>query len=285
MSPPVDDDALMNLVEAALRQPPGQRASFIAANCLDTRLRAEAEERVAWEEKMAGFLSDPVIDRSPAIASPAIAVEPASVSDASVSKDSRPLRLLLATLAVAILAAVFYFARNNPATSAATIENRALARYRQERYAEALVLFQQALTLAPDSWTLWREQGDAYFHLRQRPDAANSWTAALPLARQAINSNPHNAAVRASVAYLTARLGDPTNAEFELSQALTIAPRDPAVLTEAVRTAQVLNRPDIAVRVLRPTGLPVLRLLLDDPDARVLASDPAVRQLFAPVQQ
>ena len=47
------DELVMRLVDAALEQPAGSRASYLRRACGgDDGLRVEVEERVEWEERM-----------------------------------------------------------------------------------------------------------------------------------------------------------------------------------------------------------------------------------------
>jgi serine/threonine-protein kinase len=57
------DERLMTLVLAALEQPSEMRASYLRSACgNDLDLYTEVSDRVSWEEKMTGFLCNPVIE-------------------------------------------------------------------------------------------------------------------------------------------------------------------------------------------------------------------------------
>ena len=56
------DERLMRLAEDALRTPVAERDSFLRAAChQDTELYAEVSEIVEWEERMGGFMRDPLL--------------------------------------------------------------------------------------------------------------------------------------------------------------------------------------------------------------------------------
>jgi serine/threonine protein kinase/Flp pilus assembly protein TadD len=56
------DERLMTLVEKALAKPQAERDAFLRAHCeADAELYEEARSRVAWEERMSGFLLDSII--------------------------------------------------------------------------------------------------------------------------------------------------------------------------------------------------------------------------------
>ena len=57
------DDLVMELVFAALARTPGTRVSYLRSVCgHDSALYAEVQERVLWEERMEGFLTQSVIE-------------------------------------------------------------------------------------------------------------------------------------------------------------------------------------------------------------------------------
>ena len=56
-----DDDLVMSLVDLALTHPPDQRESYLKSACgADTELFEETWSYVQWEERMNGFLLDPL---------------------------------------------------------------------------------------------------------------------------------------------------------------------------------------------------------------------------------
>ncbi len=56
-----DDDLVMNLVELALARPAGERAVYLQSACAgDTELLTQVWQYVEWEERMNGFLLDPL---------------------------------------------------------------------------------------------------------------------------------------------------------------------------------------------------------------------------------
>ena len=56
------DQRIMNLLEAALKRPTEERRSFLEIECRgDEELLAEVAEVVEWEERMSGFLREPLI--------------------------------------------------------------------------------------------------------------------------------------------------------------------------------------------------------------------------------
>src|SRR5271170_5401097 len=57
-----DDDLLMSLVEQALAQPEGQRHAYLESACAgDRELLEQARNYVRWDERMQGFLLEPLV--------------------------------------------------------------------------------------------------------------------------------------------------------------------------------------------------------------------------------
>jgi serine/threonine protein kinase/tetratricopeptide (TPR) repeat protein len=56
------DDCVMKIVEAALRQPVAERETYVRLACNgDEHLQREVAEAITWEEKMGGFLQHPMV--------------------------------------------------------------------------------------------------------------------------------------------------------------------------------------------------------------------------------
>src|SRR5690348_6054386 len=55
------DERVMTLVTDVLGRPPETRETYLRSACDDPELIAEVEERVRWEQKMDGFLSQNVM--------------------------------------------------------------------------------------------------------------------------------------------------------------------------------------------------------------------------------
>ena len=60
-SQPQNDELVMTLVEQALAQPAGQREAYLRSSCgTDAHLFEQAWKYVLWEERMNGFLLEPL---------------------------------------------------------------------------------------------------------------------------------------------------------------------------------------------------------------------------------
>ncbi|HJT87103.1 MAG TPA: hypothetical protein VJ732_04585, partial [Bryobacteraceae bacterium] len=74
----LDDDLVMNLVDLALARPPAEREAFLRDACAGDRdLLTVTLNYVQWEQRMQGFLLDPLYPAPP----PEPALEPGQVLD------------------------------------------------------------------------------------------------------------------------------------------------------------------------------------------------------------
>lgn len=56
-------EIVASVLLAAMSLPPGEREGFIEQACASADLRAEVHRRIEWEERMGGFLLEPLVDR------------------------------------------------------------------------------------------------------------------------------------------------------------------------------------------------------------------------------
>ncbi len=59
------DELVMSLVESVLKHPPEERAARLQALCRDPTIHEEARKYIEWEERMGGFLLDPLLQQPP----------------------------------------------------------------------------------------------------------------------------------------------------------------------------------------------------------------------------
>jgi tetratricopeptide (TPR) repeat protein len=113
----------------------------------------------------------------------------------------------------------------------------------QGRDAEAIPFYKRAGDLAPDNYLAWINLADAYRRTNAPGEAQQEYLRAHQLARQEIERNPQNAYVRACIAYLLARLGEPEEAEHEIRQSLALpwANAEEVLQTDARCQGGVIN--------------------------------------------
>lgn len=97
------DEYLMTVVETALQKPREERAEYLRLACAgNDELYKEAQERVMWEERMAGFLADPLINTEPINTEP-VRDEPATTTIVPKASATSRRIWLAAPVALAVL--------------------------------------------------------------------------------------------------------------------------------------------------------------------------------------
>jgi tetratricopeptide (TPR) repeat protein len=152
--------------------------------------------------------------------------------------------------------------------------------YEQEKYADALRLFQESAKSGTPSSALHRNLGDALRHLSRARDAAAEYRAARTLAEEDVTTNPRSADTRARLALLSARLGEQHRASYELSQALAMDSGDATATAIAAQAFEVLNQRERAIELLQKAPHTLLEELARVPDLIELRQDPRFQQLL-----
>ena len=152
--------------------------------------------------------------------------------------------------------------------------------YEQEQYPEALHFFQESAKQGAPTAGVYRDLGDAYRHLSRPRDAADAYRAARTKSEEEIATNFRSAPARARLALLSALLGDTRRAEYELSQVLSTESGNTVVISEAVKTFEVLKLRDKSIDLLRSAPRYLLEELSRQPDLRQLQQDRRFQQLM-----
>ena len=132
--------------------------------------------------------------------------------------------------------------------------------------AQAIDAFQSAVSSRPTNDLYLLNLGDSQRRLGKAAESQRSYQQAIKLIWPQLAANPERAQVRARLAYLEARTGDPAAAEHEVQQALQFAPSDADVMAWAVRTFEIVNERESAFRVLAGAPAAVLNLIACHPD-------------------
>ncbi len=152
--------------------------------------------------------------------------------------------------------------------------------YEQERYSEALRLFQESEKQGAPTAALLRDLGDAYRHLSRVREAAKEYRAARAKTEEEITTNPRATEARVRLALLSARLGESHRASFELLQALAMSSNNATVTTDVVQVFEVLKQRDRAIEVLQKAPRSVLEETARVPDLIELRQDRRFQQLI-----
>ena len=152
--------------------------------------------------------------------------------------------------------------------------------YEQERYPEALHFFQESAKQGAPSAVIYRNLGDAYRHLSRPREASDAYRAAQVKSEEEITTNPRAAIAQARLALLSALLGDARRAEYELSRVLSTESGNTAMISDAVKTFEVLKLRDKSIELLQPAPRYLLEELNRQPDLRELQQDRRFQQLM-----
>jgi tetratricopeptide (TPR) repeat protein len=153
--------------------------------------------------------------------------------------------------------------------------------YEQERYDDAVQLFQESAKTGAASAILHRNLADALRHLSRNREAAVEYREARARTEDEVTLNPRSAEARARLALLSARLGDTHRASYELSQALAMAGGSSVpVIPNAAETYEVLQQRSRAIELLQRAPRSLLEELGRVPDLVELRQDPRFQQLL-----
>ncbi len=152
--------------------------------------------------------------------------------------------------------------------------------YAQERFDEALQYFIESGASSPPAAVLSRNLGDAYRHLNRTKEARTAYEKARTMTEQEVTGNPRDAAARGRLAVLSAMLGEPGRAEYELNQALAMDPGNVTVMREGAKTYEVLQERDRTLALLQNAPTYLLEELNRQPDVKGLRKDPRFLELL-----
>jgi serine/threonine protein kinase len=151
----------------------------------------------------------------------------------------------------------------------------------QGRDREAILLYQRGLAIGPATVADYLNLGDTYRRLDQARESWEAYHKGRELAEGELVDDPRRSFSRADLALFCARLGDGGRAEFEIAQALQMAPEDGKVMRVAALTFEVLKQRSNTLRVLLKAPADVLGELSRQPDLLELQQDPSFIELVA----
>jgi len=151
--------------------------------------------------------------------------------------------------------------------------------YQEQRYAEAAWYFDKATKSEPSALR-FEDLGDAYRQLGNQLASSAAYRTARSMVASEVTQNPRDPFARARLARLSALLGDRSEAEFEISQALDLGSGNVRVLRGAVLTFETLQERQSALEVLRSAPLGLLEELNSQPDMHDLHQDRQFQELL-----
>jgi len=152
--------------------------------------------------------------------------------------------------------------------------------YQEERWADAARFFERISPETPPNMTRCLDLGDVYLHLGRSAESVRFYRRARAMAEEALSQNPLDARTRASLAYVSARLGERGRAESEITQALALAPANASVLLDVVLTFETLGMRGKTLAALEAAPARLLEDIARQPDTGSLRSDPAFLKLL-----
>jgi tetratricopeptide (TPR) repeat protein len=155
----------------------------------------------------------------------------------------------------------------------------------QRRDGEAVRFYERSLAVGPPNTNLFLNLGDTYRRLGREREAAEAYRRGMTMAEQNLVDNPRTSASRARLALFSARLGDRSGAEFEVAQALRMAPEDNPTMRLAALTYEVLKQRNKTLDILRNAPAPLLGDLSRQPDLEDLQADARFVELLKKATQ
>jgi tetratricopeptide (TPR) repeat protein len=162
--------------------------------------------------------------------------------------------------------------------TAMALNNLAVIRYFQKRYADAAACQKRALAYEPDNFVWWMNAGDFVRWAGHPGEARQYYRNARNKAELSITINPQLARVRAYFAYACARLGEKSRSHEEIGQALSLLPGDDSVQELALRIDELLGERDRALDALRHLTPDRAKQLTHQPDLADFFQDDRVKQ-------
>lgn len=152
--------------------------------------------------------------------------------------------------------------------------------YFEERYSEALALFEESLSASQPSAVRYKNLGDAYLHLGRAAEARAAFQNARTVVEEEVSRQPQKAYSHGLLGLICARLGDEHTAEFELSQALALDPENTMVKFDAAVAYELLHQREKTLAVLRDVPRYMIEQLNRQPDVGQLQRDARFRELL-----
>jgi tetratricopeptide (TPR) repeat protein/TolB-like protein len=150
----------------------------------------------------------------------------------------------------------------------------------QGRYTEAIPVFTRAIEIGPETEVLYLNLGTTFRLAGLVEDAQRAYTKAFALAEAELSKNLRNRTVRSHLAYLCARLGQRSRAEFEVKQALQVSSGSVEVARVIVQTYEALGERDRALALAATLPDETLKRLNRSPDSADLPKDLRFQELM-----
>ena len=151
----------------------------------------------------------------------------------------------------------------------------------QGKDVEAVPVLEPALASFPDRYRWWLDLGDAYRRTNRSQDAARAYQRAFGLSQNEIARDSQDGGLRARLAYLCARLGNPDRAVSEAEQALQQSPEDRDARKMAAETYVALGKTERALEILGSLPDDALASASREPNLAGLLANPRFQDMLA----
>jgi tetratricopeptide (TPR) repeat protein len=133
-----------------------------------------------------------------------------------------------------------------------TYSNLAILFFRQQRYNEATVTFEQALALNKTDHRIWGNLGDSRRYTQGviEEEDAKAYEMAIALARRDLSNNPQDTETRAYLAFYLAVSRDESQVLDEIVQVRKTGTKDVTALRLCVRAYEIMGMREKALEML-----------------------------------
>ena len=162
------------------------------------------------------------------------------------------------------------------APSYAASANLGVVYYRQQRWADAALNYEQALKLNGKDYRVWINLALADRWLGKDQEAIDAYRRALPLLEETAKLRPQDATVQSGLGLLYAHLGQRDKAISRLDTALALAPEDRSVLDRTAEAYEALGDRGKSIQWMQKTMAAgqTLDNLQHNPEVRAVLNDP-----------
>jgi serine/threonine protein kinase/tetratricopeptide (TPR) repeat protein len=166
--------------------------------------------------------------------------------------------------------------------TAVELSNLGAAYFYQRRFSDAARTYEQALRLDSKRFDIIGNLAEAYYWIPgKRPQSIATYKQAIPLAEQAVASNPRDSGMLTTLAVYYAMVGDRTKAVLLTRQGVALAPNDPEILLTAALAFAQIREDEQTMRLLEQAmsaGLNPNRIA-DSPSLDRFGSNPRLKDL------
>jgi tetratricopeptide (TPR) repeat protein len=150
----------------------------------------------------------------------------------------------------------------------------------QHRSQEAVPYLQRAREIGPETDLLYLDLGTTLLLAGRPEEATTAFRRGVTVAEQTLRRNYRDGLTRSHLAYLCARIGERSRAEFEAPQAWAFSPGSVTVARNVIMTYEVLQERERALAFARTAPDDAIRRVKQSPEMADLGNDPRFLNLM-----